>query len=302
MPIESGKGEWHDGFALVAILVFMLIIAAILTPFALNARTNLMIAHSTFVQERMNLLADGLTNVTSAALAEGLWTDDLPTDLEPVGCRVHDLTIEVRVQDHNGLIDLNAADSQLLTIGFVAAGIDKRTAEEVASDVVRYRTRAAVFESAKASKPVSSSPEKLAPFESVAELSDFEALRNLPLATLQTIFTVNSKRGTVVLLKATRPLERTLAGAAAENSFILKDAPKPIAYTVAVVIKGKISNVAGQAGYIVERDETRNLFHRVASYSQSEFTDSPIGEPIKQFACERLFGSDTATLLRDLGA
>ncbi|TIX95002.1 MAG: general secretion pathway protein GspK, partial [Mesorhizobium sp.] len=51
------------GFSLVAVLVFMLIVSAIVVPFAVTAKTRLMIANNEVEQERLSLLAEGLVNV-----------------------------------------------------------------------------------------------------------------------------------------------------------------------------------------------------------------------------------------------
>lgn len=57
-----------SGFSLSAVLVFMLIVSAIIVPFAVTAKTQLMIANNEVEQERLRLIAEGVGNVVASQL------------------------------------------------------------------------------------------------------------------------------------------------------------------------------------------------------------------------------------------
>ena len=65
---NAGGESASSGFSLVAVLVFMLIVSAIVVPFAVTAKTRLMIANNEVEQERLSLLAEGLGNVVASEL------------------------------------------------------------------------------------------------------------------------------------------------------------------------------------------------------------------------------------------
>ncbi|RWF61191.1 MAG: general secretion pathway protein GspK, partial [Mesorhizobium sp.] len=142
---RSGDERTSDGFSLVAVLIFMLIVSAIVVPFAVTAKTRLMIANNEVEQERLSLLAEGLANVVSSELADGSATEELPLDSTRMGCRSGEFTFDVRIQDHGGLIDLNAADAQLLSLGFASLGFDRQTSKALVEAAIQFRGNANAF-------------------------------------------------------------------------------------------------------------------------------------------------------------
>ena len=121
-----------SGFALVAVLVFLLIVSAITSTFALTAWSRLKIASNETESQRLGLLAEGLTNVLAARLSSGGPEITLPLNFEPVSCVAGNLTVVMRLQRHSGLIDLNAADHNLLAQGFASLGLDEETSTALA--------------------------------------------------------------------------------------------------------------------------------------------------------------------------
>ena len=111
-PDDADPESSTAGFSLVAVLVFMLIVSTIVVPFAVTARTRLMIANNELEQERLSLLAEGLGNVVASELTGEQATPKLPLDSTPAACRSGKYSFVLRVQDHGGLIDLNGADDR----------------------------------------------------------------------------------------------------------------------------------------------------------------------------------------------
>ncbi|WP_322414109.1 hypothetical protein [Mesorhizobium huakuii] len=86
--LGNSNEPYSSGFALVAVLVFLLIVSAITSSFALTAWTRLKIASNETESERLGLLAEGLTNVLAARLSGDGADFDLPLNFEPVSCAV----------------------------------------------------------------------------------------------------------------------------------------------------------------------------------------------------------------------
>ncbi|ESZ31785.1 hypothetical protein X733_19955 [Mesorhizobium sp. L2C067A000] len=279
-------------------LVFMLIVSAIVVPFAVTARTRLMIANNELEQERLSLLAEGLGNVVASELTGDQVTEKLPLDSTPAACRSGQYSFVLRVQDHAGLIDLNAADDRLLGLGFAALGFEQQMAGELAKAAMRFRDSAKLFAGLpQARSPVGPPEDKEAPFESVSELQEFSALAQIPLRNLQGIFTVNSKRGTVSSDRAPRRLRAVLVGG--PNASVVAGATDVSAYTVEIVVSRDGSGITGEAGFIVEKSQANSSpFSRV---SRSPAGSAAALPPSTATAgCEMLFGTEAAQLLARL--
>ncbi|MFK0693143.1 hypothetical protein ACFX5Q_34170 [Mesorhizobium sp. IMUNJ 23033] len=294
---ESGRA----GFSLVAVLVFMLIVSAIVVPFAVTAKTRLLIASNGLEQERLSLLAEGLSNVVSSELTNGP-VETLAMNSTPMGCQSGELTFEVRIQDHNGLIDLNAADADLLALGFVSLGFDRGTAGDLAKAALRFRVNASAF--AAQSDPATSSvgplESKGAPFESVSELKEFSGLGSKRLEDLYAVFTVHSKRGTTSLEHAPGRLRASLVepGTGAATTQVAPIAP---AFTVEVTARRNGSAIVGRSGFIIEMfPDSVAGFRRLARNP----TNAVDPAPARSFTtnCDALFGAEAAQALREFAS
>jgi general secretion pathway protein K len=287
------------GFSLVAVLVFMLIASAIVAPFAVMARTRLMIANNEVEQERLSLLAEGLANVISSELTDASAKGKLPLDSTPTGCQSGKYTIAVRIQDHDGLIDLNAANVHLLSQGFVSLGADAQTSEALAEAAIQFRTSANAFaaQAEPQASPVGPTENKQAPFESVSELQEFAALASTSLPDLYETFTVNSKRGTVSLDLAPNRLRTILADTSGSSALVTATAAKASAYTVEVTARQAGSGIAGQAGFIIGAFPTSTAgFRRLSRSPIAEASASQ--QPSRAASCNALFGAEAAEILR----
>ncbi|TSE10949.1 general secretion pathway protein GspK [Mesorhizobium intechi] len=285
----------RSGFSLVAVLVFMLIVSAIVVPFAVTAKTRLMIANSEVEQERLSLLGEGLGNVVASTLTGASGRQKFALDSTPASCRSGGFSFTVRVQDHGGLIDLNAADDRLLELGFAALGFEQQTSAELAKAAIRFRDNAKPFADLPRSRSAVGPPEdKQAPFESVSELQEFSALASIPLRTLNGVFTVNSKRGTISIDRAPGRLRAALAGGSSAS--VVVASADASAYTVEVVVRRDGTGIVGEAGFIIEKSPTGAAFSRVSRSPAAEAGALPPAAGTAD--CEVLFGTEAAQILR----
>ncbi|MEP6564732.1 MAG: hypothetical protein ABJB10_06300, partial [Mesorhizobium sp.] len=192
----------------------------------------------------------------------------------PIACTASGLAIVTRLQGHAGLIDLNAADHNLLALGFASLGLDAEASRDLSIAVEYFRSSASIFAAAAKAK-VEVEVEggyKFAQFESVAELQDFTPLRTMALVDLYGTFTVNSPSGAFIAAEAPPAL-----AAVARNGMqgrVSHRAPEA-AFTIQVAIMQRGSPIVGSVSYIFESRTGGNL-RQTAMYPHVQFLPAPI--------------------------
>ncbi|MFO6463285.1 hypothetical protein ACK8OR_02740 [Jannaschia sp. KMU-145] len=209
-PSASRPAE--DGFALLAVVVFLLVVTTMMTGFVLAARAGLDQARDGVAEARLDLLAEGLGRVAARAVFIAEATETAPPfalNASPAACREGDLTIQLQVQDQQGLVDLNAAGRELLVLALRSLGLPAAAAAEQADAILAYRT-----------PPEDDAPPladlqlrdglKQAPFAAVEELHAFPVLAELPIDRLTGTFTVHSDQPRATAARLPAPLAAVL--------------------------------------------------------------------------------------------
>ncbi|MFD9901605.1 hypothetical protein [Mesorhizobium sp. NPDC059025] len=296
---SSGKSG-SAGFALLVVLAFLLIVSAIITPFAITARTRLMIARNETEHQRLSLLADGLSNVLAAELTGEKPPPALKINSEPAQCRIGPFNFEIVVQDHAGLIDLNAADDETLSLGFRSLGFDEAKAKLLATSVASYRGASTSVFSEEAIAGVGPATSKHAAFESVSELQDFRALARLDLRDLLSVFTIKSFRGIPAPERAPVRLRAAFGGRSLVDTAVYEGARISV-YTIEVTVGRDGSGTAGHAGYVVEATPSQpGGFRRLSQVLQRQSGIIPPRQPIAQ-DCDMFFGTPVSNMIRKWG-
>ncbi len=105
----------------------------IATEFASHLRITTLLAANRVQQTKLTSIAEGMVRLTAWQLSKdssGLGTPS------PTLCSWNsDVMVEMRVQDHAGLIDLNVAPQPLLALGFEASGADASLALKLAKSI-----------------------------------------------------------------------------------------------------------------------------------------------------------------------
>ncbi|WP_217568736.1 general secretion pathway protein GspK [Mesorhizobium sp. GbtcB19] len=285
------------GFALVAVLVFMLIVSAIVAPFALTARSRLMIAANDTEQQRLVMVADGLVNVVAGELFDGSATSKLPQNARPARCHAGHFSFELSVQDHRGLIDLNAASDELLAQGVASFGFDPQMAGEIAKAIVTFRSPPNAFAAGAQPRSSLGPPQnKFAGFESVSELQEFSALAAIPLRDLYAVFTVDLKQGAIVLAKAPSRLRNFVNTASQGEQPADPNKNGGSLYTVEVTARRDGSGITGQAGFVIEKSAlAATRFIRISRIPAAEIYGPAAS--VSSISCDALFGTAAAQIL-----
>jgi len=291
--VEPGR----SGFALVGVLAFLLVISALVVPFVVTAKTRLLIANNEIEHEKLSLLAMGLVNVLSTTITSGT-AANLLLDFSPMRCRAGNLLVQAQVQDHNGLIDLNAAEPPLLALGFAALGLGPAEASKTTDTVVAFRNSVSAFSATDVSTDQTAvrGGFKRAPFESVSELNDIATLRGIPTSRLHGVFTVSSRSATTSMLRAPEMMRSTIR-ASANVASIVADKSDSRAYSVSVVIRRGVSGLVGDAGYVIERMAGRGF--RVVTRTPAPAFDLNSKAAGSLGGCDELFGRDATQILRE---
>ena len=215
----------EEGFALLAVLAFLLLFAALLLPFSSAARLTALTSSHDFERTRLSYAAETVNTYVAAKLASDTsWTNSIKRDADADGmsCRMKDLTLTLRMVNHAGLIDLNVAGASTIAAGLAALGLDEQQAATIANSIVAFRSPQPG--SALASGPQPDFGFKHAPFEDVVELLDFTEMRRFTPEQFSEIFTVESHSAFVdrdLASKALQPFLAKLDDAVHEGSNVI---------------------------------------------------------------------------------
>ncbi|PDT00065.1 hypothetical protein CO666_32705 [Rhizobium chutanense] len=210
MPKGNCYGD--DGFALLAVLAFLLLFAALLLPFSSAARLAALTSSHDFEHARLSYAAEAVNAYLADKLASDTsWKGSIKRDAgaDGMSCRIKDLTLAFRMVNHAGLIDLNVATTTTIAAGLAALGLDDRQAGAVANSIVAFRSPQR--DTALPIGPEADFGLKHAPFEDVVELFDFTEMRRFTPEQLGEIFTVDSHSAFIDRDLASKPLQSILA-------------------------------------------------------------------------------------------
>ena len=233
------RSSRDSGFALVVVLSFLLIAAALTTPFVTGAHVQALATRNSSRTAREEILLRGLVEMAATRYIELYENPDAQsvTDVICPAPHVGRPDIAFHFQDHRGLIDLNAASQDVLVIGFEALSLERNEAEKLASEAVRFRS----VESGQNSVPSGAVPRygyKRGLFESTAELTDLAAFPRVQAGAVNRVFSVHSGTGTVDRTAAQGELLARLAGLKENDSyFVVNDARRGTAFTVTASLR-----------------------------------------------------------------
>lgn len=288
MSIEGTQSKGDAGFALFAVVSFLLIAGSIATPFFINTRIEALVARNVANEARARYVLSGLIELAAFRYVEKHAAGDaqLPTALScefSSGAR-----IAFSFADHSGMIDLNATSVDLIALGFRSIGVEPSEATALAGDVLTFRTVAGSEQQAGV-RPIRGGY-KHGLFESVSELMDLTLLRGTTLEAIRAVFTTHSGSGTIDRDHAPLALRAVIASMPeSQLPFVIEGSKRLPALSVrATVLQGRQPPRTGLA--VVVRDSSVRLFQSVEPFrlvgavsSDLDFTRRP------ETSCEEFF-------------
>ena len=247
---QDKSAESETGFALVAVLAFLLLAAAFTTPFLAGAKIQALVTRNTGQFTREKILLRGLIEIAATRFFELYQKRDYDA-ASAVFCPTGGPSrpdVLFHFQDHSGLIDLNAASAEVLAIGFESLNMNRQEAAMLAGEVIRFRS----VNDGQRSSGGPASPRggyKHALFERSAELQDLLGQAKIAQVEIDHAFTVHSGTGTIDEAAAQGALlARLSAIKVSERFFIVSNVRRGAAVTVEVGLdSGNGHSVLGRA-------------------------------------------------------
>ncbi|WP_131565718.1 hypothetical protein [Oricola cellulosilytica] len=247
--------------ALFAVLAFLILIAAAITPISVSAHIDALVTRNSIRETQDRFAVEGIVRLAGAVYAERAYAlRGRPNVKMPSRIACFDDGRESNITfaflNHSGLVDLNAASPELLEVGFRALGVEAGRASALAVEAERYRS---------AEPPDGGGGDqryKRAPFETVFELGDLASGdKRLSSALLYqaapSVFTIHSKSGTLdtsVAPVAVASAARTLG--TRDAPYLVEDGGRLPALTIiAAVRRPGRPDVTASGVYAVELSE-----------------------------------------------
>jgi general secretion pathway protein K len=147
----------QNGVALVLVLWVLMLITVSTGAFALMARMDGLEAHSVMWTTRARLAAEAGVNIAMLSMrspdSEATWI----ADGRPYTVHFEDATLEIKVTDERGKVDLNTATVDTLVHLFGGHGLDEQSAEYLAAAIEDWRDEDDIERENGAEKPTYSS-------------------------------------------------------------------------------------------------------------------------------------------------
>lgn len=297
LPLSADKRG--EGFALVSVLLFLLVVTAVITPFVLAARTDFVLASGEYRNGKQDHLADGIVRLFARQIASSaiVVNEALQLNSIPMSSICGDQQIEVRIQDQLSLVNLNVAPADLLMAGFSAIDLPEADPAELAAFVETYRSQQGPGSSDGGEKLLDGF--KFSAFEAVEELYEFPGIAKLPVRRLTEVFTVHGGSATVNPDNLPPGLAEELSGGPAPNPPTTGDSvEQSLFYRIEVQIRSTASGAYGYSGMLIEIAGGEKT-----NYAGLERTAKPnvVGgdqdDIVPNMPCEQLLGVEVAEWL-----
>ena len=298
--IPEKTNSTESGFTLIVVLGFLFVVTLMITPFVTQTRNELFIGHTNQTLERLEFLANGLVDVLAMRILSSFETSELPFSLNGVEetCRVGGFNIQVKVQDHRGLIDLNTANISLLKLGFQSTGMSDIVAETHAKTVIHLRSPF----SGPAPLGVFSTHtnRRLGRFASALELMDIASTHRLNHRVIARTFTVHTGAGILRTDLAPPPLINALEERVTTGNPLTSDnqptVPNGI-YTIEITLLAKKKNLFKSISSVVAIGVHNNRPSQLLEHIPPEpiRTESRTQRPD---GCGEIFGSSVNDIVQ----
>ncbi len=209
---DVALSEKSDGFGLITALMFILLVAAVITPLAVVGRSQVLSSAYSARRTAFELLAPGLSTVVYESHSKS------PIAAGWQRCKVKDREFYLHIQDQNGLIGLNSASNSLLRIGFRSLSYNEAEATRFAERVEAFREIGPV---GKGGEIDATFKAKHAPFEHVSELYDVLTPPVPEIERIARVFTIFNKTDSVTVSNSSRIVREQLEAREEAQQFVV---------------------------------------------------------------------------------
>jgi general secretion pathway protein K len=203
----------QEGFALIAVLWSLLLIGLLVAFTNRVGRDDTTVTRNLLHEAKARAAAMAGVSLALAGALDKHLASAWRTDGAPRQIQFHDTMLTVRVYDENGKIDINACQQDKLWPLFVAAGETDDRAQEIAENVVEWRTPAATgSRTASGSASDDNDRPRGGPFESVDEIRLVRGVTSDLYGAVASLLTVYSPGCQVDLSVASPAVRQALQG------------------------------------------------------------------------------------------
>lgn len=250
--------------------------------------------------DRLDTLSQGVANVLIAqyrsTMASGS-ANGAAANSSIHRCKSGKLTISHQLQNHAGLLNINAVSQASLASAFLSLGRNNQDAQYLSEQVIAYRSFSNGSQSSRGENIIGGP--KGAPLETVSELYDIDGMGQLAFRDLRKTFTVHSKSNTLALqstpehLKKAIEQSQSLRGAVWNNSALMS-----LPVTVSVTISR--GSFKGQFNGIFAIQTTNGASNQIVESWRYDAPHETNGNPPVSL-CSEIFGSEFANALEHFG-
>ena len=174
------------GFALILAIWALAAVALVTTVLATGVRRESTLTRNALDGAAARHLADAAVHLVAAALAEPAAAEQIRIDGTPMPLTIEGATVNVRVLDEGGKVDLNEAPAELLRGLLVTLGAKPGDASALATAIAAWREQRAAESR---TNPIGS-----VRFESLGQLARINGMTPALLARLEPYVTVESRQ------------------------------------------------------------------------------------------------------------
>lgn len=290
----------QSGFALIAVLLFLLVATAIITPMVLAARTDFLLSSRDYLNTRQSIVSESVLNIINWELASlGVEKNEaLALNSEPMQMVCGDYAITIAIQDQAGLVDINAAPERLLQAGFQALGFSGNEASSLSKLAIAYREPKIGNTVPPRNADELTNGLKHFGFEAIEEIYEFPGFAKMPPGRLSQVFTVFTKQATINSRVMSPLLAEILPDEATAQFPFIVDQEVPLLFgEVRVLVENTDFNARGFSGAVIEvPDATAGIF----SLKERSIDPGILGDENTfdaNLECADVFGDQVASLL-----
>jgi general secretion pathway protein K len=196
-----------SGFALVSAVWISGLLAVMATAFVIVVRSHILAGNNIISNSKVELVANGVAIATAFGLADPASAGQkIAANGERTRCAwSSDISIDISVQDQGGLIDLNTASPELLTVLFRGLGASEAKAGELLNSIRDFRDPDSLSENGgeePRTYPGKSYGPKNGPFAETAEVDQIPGFEDALFQETMRFVTVHSQQSGIDLAAA----------------------------------------------------------------------------------------------------
>jgi general secretion pathway protein K len=291
---RSHTDKKKNGFALLAVIWGLGLIAMLITSFMTDAKLRLQSAFNHAGTTKATFIADGVVNLTAikifAAQNQTTGQNGPAYDGTPNFCSFDGAVVAWAIENEAGKVDINTATPDLLIALLLGIGLDRNRSEYIAKSIIAFRSVEITGRSTRSESKLV--PPKEALFDTIFELDQVGGIDATLFRLLLPMVTVHSRSPGIDSKISPPALYAALAGRSAEEvrALAVRPFPNTISHNRPALSKVIDIEGSGQIAYLIyaevllptgQNASKEVIFSPLPAYGGSSysFLETRIGAP-----------------------